>query len=286
MFSFVPLKSGSSLEDSLGQLAKWTWDTIRDGANLNLRVGEETITDLLLLNLTRRFSDTIAVHKWSKIEEGRTTGADWSWCFVGRSRCFVMRVQAKRSDNDQYLHLNHKTGPRKRPQIDLLIASARKRRAFPAYCFYNHVVDESVRNALGNPLSKKWGCAMADARQVREFILAKKNGFKDILMAPMRPWRELGVNENGDYAEAAIEYAKALSGKNRIPGIYKACRNIPDEFKPLLAKYRDSLNLRSRSWSSGTEHSSSGEPCIQMPNDIDGTAIFGLHPEACILKNN
>jgi hypothetical protein len=105
---------------------------------LGLAFSEETITDLLLLELKRAMGGRLQVHKFSKREES-VTGADWVWWLGGRNGWFGMRVQAKRLDHDSliYEHLGYRAKKKTHRQIDLLISAAAKDGIFPAYCFYN-----------------------------------------------------------------------------------------------------------------------------------------------------
>ena len=55
-----------------------TWERLRDAKTFDVRFGEETITDLLLLDLKRKAFQTTSVIQTSKYEE-KNTGTDWEW---------------------------------------------------------------------------------------------------------------------------------------------------------------------------------------------------------------
>jgi Holliday junction resolvase len=55
-------------------------------------MGEETITELLLLELKRRHENEIKIVPFNRRQEARN-GADWAWSFEGK-QWLGMRVQA------------------------------------------------------------------------------------------------------------------------------------------------------------------------------------------------
>ena len=59
-----------------------------DGKALGVEQHEETLTESLLLELSRG-SSYVKVRTYSKAEESRTTGADWAWWWKGTAmvRC-------------------------------------------------------------------------------------------------------------------------------------------------------------------------------------------------------
>jgi hypothetical protein len=44
-----------------------------------MTIGEETLTDLNLLELQAKNPRTVATVKFTRVQEGRRTGADWEW---------------------------------------------------------------------------------------------------------------------------------------------------------------------------------------------------------------
>jgi hypothetical protein len=111
---------------------------LEDAHRLKLSIGEETITELLLLELAKTHTSEVVIHSFNRQAEAKT-GADWEWFFEGHL-WLGMRVQAKRLDytTQQYKHLQYVSG-RKNPirQVDLLLAAAKKTNRYPAYCFYS-----------------------------------------------------------------------------------------------------------------------------------------------------
>ena len=82
---------------SFSRLAIKTWFDLANSSSFgnDLRLGEESITDFLLLDIACAHSQEMRVHKYTKKEESRS-GADWLWCFGHDNRWFLIRVQAKK----------------------------------------------------------------------------------------------------------------------------------------------------------------------------------------------
>lgn len=109
------------------ELAEW----LRDQPS----VGEESLTDWLLFQLRKRSSRRVLYHKCTRYEESRVTGADWEWWFVGNSKNFAIRVQAKKlSHDDFYPQLAYSN--RRGLQIEMLLDSARHQKMLPFYVLY------------------------------------------------------------------------------------------------------------------------------------------------------
>lgn len=71
-----------------------TWERLRDSIDLGIRFGEETITDLLLLDLKRKNPPRTRVLQTPKSKE-KDQGTDWEW-WIGSPRLRWLRfaVQA------------------------------------------------------------------------------------------------------------------------------------------------------------------------------------------------
>lgn len=127
---------------TLADLSRQTWFDIRDSRAKGLPIGEDSITDFLLLDLTRRCPGQVQVRRFNRVEEGRKTGADWEWWFVEGGRGFGIRFQAKLIDRSctKYTQLDRVTPETGRKQINLLISDARDSRhpCSPMYIFYNY----------------------------------------------------------------------------------------------------------------------------------------------------
>jgi hypothetical protein len=134
--------------------------------------GEETITDDLLLNISRAHPGEVLTFQFTKPHE-KNTGADWEWWLTDGSLWFGLLIQAKRLDpkTHKYQQLRKRVGKRKTPQIDLLIEQARVKGIDPLYFFYNY--SRSGASAFkwycgSTPLDlHQLGCTVAHAAAVK-----------------------------------------------------------------------------------------------------------------------
>ena len=233
---------------TFANLAASAWETLKDGFRLKLSIGETTITDLLLLELSRYHSDTIRVIKFNPVREGQL-GADWAWWFLGGNRSFGLRVQAKLFDcgSMSYPGLPRNVGRSKRRQVDVLIEEAKKhafrRKRFPLYpiyCFYNYWPDsdnDPVWNCQSFPPRRSArGCAIADAVAVRRLI---DNNATDLRSIAPRcyPWSCLvccpgGGDTGGPLPDRVHAFCELLAGtESDVPTVRNG---IPDYIPALL----------------------------------------------------
>ena len=147
-----------------------------------LHFNEETVTELLLLDLECSFPGDVTIVPFHKNLEA-VVGADWAWAFVDSDgvSCQAMLVQAKRLDDGdkRYRELRHKQGRPKHgsaaSQMDKLIDTGKRLNLPPVYAFYNHLDDHSrLVNKCGSILSSapahagSWGVTLASAFAVRD----------------------------------------------------------------------------------------------------------------------
>ncbi|WP_238858030.1 DUF6615 family protein [Poritiphilus flavus] len=129
------------------QISQDVWFRLRDTSRASIRQGEETITDIILLEILRSGNKNIIVVQTPKIKEPEK-GTDWEW-WIGNEKTGWLRyaVQAKKIDPKtlNYKSLNYKSGkkPNQKRQVDILKRYAEKNNAIPLYSFYNYV---RVRN--------------------------------------------------------------------------------------------------------------------------------------------
>lgn len=163
-------------------LAERTWHDLSDAAKAGYSLGEESVTDYLLLDLKRRAPIEVIVSKFNRRDEGHTTGADWEWWFVQGGRGFGMRVQAKRLNpaTQKYDTLDHTVRRTGRKQVNLLIgdAEAASPRLYPMYCFYNYIPPGGAqplwRCRSRGPDVREFGCSVADAYSIRALLRRKR----------------------------------------------------------------------------------------------------------------
>lgn len=202
-------------------------------------LGEESITDYLLLNLKRWHPTEISIRKFNKTTEEPLSGADWEWWLGGTPGGWVrMRIQAKRLHNGgTYPYLAHNN------QSTRLIASARKVQAYPLYCFYNNWdlrMFHPPWNCGTQPYQPHlYGCAIADAQDVHAAIQLKHSSLQDIIDR-CYPWSCLvccrGGNRSagGPWAQHIKNFLDRIlmhgqnSGKTDYspPGLFK---NLPED---------------------------------------------------------
>lgn len=158
---------------------------------VNVSFGEETITEINLLEIRRRHPDRVKLLTFSKAQESKITGADWEWHIIGRAYTLKMRVQAKRIYKAGAIgNLYQKGKQASKPQIDLLIEDAKHHNLFPAYCFYCSEVQRTYwvkgkSEPDGEPFET--GCLLADAEVVKE---KSPNKLKDIEVDTV-PWHHI-----------------------------------------------------------------------------------------------
>jgi hypothetical protein len=177
----------------LESLAADTWERLRDAQHLGVRFGEETVTDLVLLELKRTRHPGLQVLQTNKHAES-TQGTDWEWWLGSDSQGWLrFAVQAKRLcvSTGRYLALAHKT--RGEQQIDLLERFASDNGAVPLYCLFNFTEKAGPPSwhcceALTPP---QLGCTLAPAAVIRHAIESHGHRtFRSIHANPRTlPWR-------------------------------------------------------------------------------------------------
>lgn len=142
----------------LEQLAAGTFRRLTYSISHDIAQGEETITDINLLDIAIADTKNCVVEKMNKHHESQS-GVDWEWWIRqpdGRFRRYA--IQAKKlSPNDRYVRLNHKNSHGR--QVALLLKYARLNRCTPLYCFYNHSI--SARS------NKFWHCCRCRIRRAQ-----------------------------------------------------------------------------------------------------------------------
>lgn len=167
------------LDTLLATLSGETWERLRDSMNLAVSFGEETITDLLALDINRKGLKTNTFEQISKPFEAYI-GADFEW-WVGHDHIGWIRfaVQAKKLvlERQQYNFRHANKGNVQ--QIDLLENYAKKVRALPIYCLYNYcdnVDSQGHWPCRLRPFEEKdLGCTVVPSRTIRGLVRGYKN---------------------------------------------------------------------------------------------------------------
>lgn len=189
-----------TLCDTFRSRALWTWDMLDKARSINCQIGEETLTDLNILELKIRHSHEIYSITFNKIDEGKN-GADWEWWFTNsnENKWIGFRVQAKVIDikTQSFEHLYYKNSNNPSHQCDILIndSLAQQHPRIPLYCLYSNW-SNSIEIPLGDEnyygLRELYGCSIIPAFAVR-YLRCKKRKPKHLkhLFQYMRPWHYL-----------------------------------------------------------------------------------------------
>jgi hypothetical protein len=146
------------VEQALNDQSAWTYNTLAQAEALSMTVGEETLTDINLLNIAVSTNPAhCQVRQESKQSESES-GADWEWWFSNGSGGWLsLAVQAKK--------LNYVTGRYDsvdRDQCELLIRVADEIGFEPIYVFY------SAAATSHSPVQV--GCRCVLARDVLRYL--------------------------------------------------------------------------------------------------------------------
>ena len=166
------------LDATLRSLSRDTWERLSVVSHLSalrpVRFGEETITDLLMLELNRQPITRSVFMQTSKRQEA-LSGTDFE-CWLGSDDIGWVRLafQAKKLDLKlgRYTQLNHETNGSR--QIDRLVQYATHHGAIPMYCFYNFYTgadrSEHWHCCKRNFRPDELGCTIAPASTVRNSL--------------------------------------------------------------------------------------------------------------------
>ena len=181
-----------TLDLALATLSRQTWEHLGAAKALSVSFGEETITDLLTLDLKRLGLTTTMWKQTSKPKEANF-GTDFEW-WIGHDTIGWVRfaVQAKKlnvgSQQYNFTHMVHGS-----QQLDILENHARAVGARPLYCLYNYSaeVDPSRHwQCCQHPFqAQDLGCTVVPASTIRTLVRGEKNF--DFVHSGTRtlPWR-------------------------------------------------------------------------------------------------
>ena len=220
--------------EELCKLFSWTawktWWDLCDSKRLGLSISEESITDMLLLDMLRR-TNRIACKKFTRSEE-KKSGADWQWWFISGNQGFPMLIQAKRlySRSDRYEKLGYNN------QTKTLLRTACDYDCLPLFCFYNYW------NSPLLPQNPDWGCALASAQSVKNLLLhsGPKGNRIDSIKPISVPWSSLvcSIDHSGiDFPNAVRRRVMQIPDfrHRTVPEV----RDLPPDVHQLLSKARD-----------------------------------------------
>jgi hypothetical protein len=190
----------------------WTWDRLGAARRYQSKIGEESITDFLVLQWHQACDGSYSIRAFNRREEA-TTGADWELWFTGLSgKWFGLRVQAKIISIEKtwrYSKLHYKN------QTNVLIADALKHGATPLYCLYSYWEDPEASNLPWpcNSMPANWplmGASLLSVQKVQALKPANDNLLLSV--APdLTPWHCLFCCQHfasGDLPTRAAAFAR------------------------------------------------------------------------------
>ncbi|MBH8566965.1 hypothetical protein I8748_33285 [Nostoc sp. CENA67] len=190
-----------TLCDTFKKRSSSTWNMLAKGRSVDCQIGEQTLTDINILQLKISHSSEIYNHTFSTNDEG-LYGADWEWWFTDyrRKKWLGFLVQAKVIDFDtnSFKHLHYRKNSSSLYQCELLIKHAleSQTRLIPLYCFYS--------NWYANyyPEDESYGCSILSAFAVR-YLQSKKSKPKNLkfLLKYMTPWDKLVCCDGNQLAD-------------------------------------------------------------------------------------
>ncbi len=182
-------------------------------------VKEESLTDWFLYDLSEKVP-TIKYKQFTRIEEGRKTGADWEWWFIFSDKeSFAARIQAKKLKPtvDNYPGIAYTSNGLL--QIERLLGDSAKDGFASFYSFYS--TENGGSTMCGGRLNGE-GVYLGEANSLRdEFILKGKK--------PLTP-------------QDILRFTNPISCLFCCPMIFEMSSNIAEGFRQHVKKYFPRLN--------------------------------------------
>ena len=179
------------------RIAESTWHRIGKSWRLRTRLGEETLTDLLVLDfLASAWGYNVKVLQTTKPQEAQQ-GTDLEIRVRhGERDAYVYAIQAKKLYKKGYNHLHVRSSRKQSFQIDILENYAKRSGAIPLYLLFNHVDHSSANSRYWHCCQqsideRQFGCTLVPSWQIRRVIgMYGCRTFKDIHLDPAAlPWR-------------------------------------------------------------------------------------------------
>ena len=158
------------------KIAKDTWERIKQSRSwdVQVRIGEETLTDLLVLDFIRLMKSRAKVFQSTKTQESKQ-GTDLEIrIHAGGNRADVFAVQAKKLyRSKRYDHLKARVKSSDSFQIDILERYSRSVGAIPLYLLYNYVDRDEIQpywHCCQCPDERQLGCTLVPSWNIRRAI--------------------------------------------------------------------------------------------------------------------
>ena len=172
------------------QIAEDTWGRLKQSWDVQVRLGEETLTDLLILDFTRSMEGRTRLFQSTKSQESRR-GTDLEIrIHAGGNRAAAFAVQAKKLDQaDGRYRLDAKA----KSQLDILETYSQSVRAIPLYLLYNYVNRYEIQpywHCCQCLDERQLGCTLVPSWNIRQAIQVRAKKFDAIhTSCAALPWR-------------------------------------------------------------------------------------------------
>ncbi len=254
------------------------WNRIRDTYKASIRQGEETITDIILLEILRLKSSNVQVIQTPKIKE-KEKGTDWEWWIGSKNEGYLRyAIQSKKIDPESrnYKSLNYKSGKganRKR-QIDILTEYAKDNNAIPLYCFYNYVelkdgqdLLEYWHHKINEYQIEQFGWTYTPVDNVLKLLDSKINGNKKFhnihINKDTLPLRYL---LNQKTCKKLLNSCKEKTGKGEtVSGYIKSLPSFFNEIEWIIEKEKEEERMK---------RENEGKSQIVYYRDVSDLSIF------------
>ena len=202
------------------RIAADTWERLKLSRGLKTRLGEETLTDLLVLDFVRLMGCRARLFQSTKLQESKR-GTDLEIrIHAGGNRAIAFVLQAKKLNRDErYVGFKAKVNSTNSLQLKILEEYAESVRAVPLYLLYNYVCrDElgSYWNCRGRPDEEveQLGCTVVPSRIIRRSGCKRgRSNFDWIHKSKLAlPWRCLFNCPHQCALRYDSEYIKPVDG--------------------------------------------------------------------------
>ena len=211
------------------KIAHDTWERLSLSRDLRVRLGEETLTDLLALDFTRSMKGHARLFQSTKAQES-IEGTDLVILIhAGGNRGFRFAVQAKKlyqhEAQDRYDNLNATVKSSASSQIDILETHSQGAHAIPLYLLYNYVRRNDIQpywHCCRCPDESQLGCTFVPSWIIRQAVSNRghRNFHSIHASRASLPWRCLfdcpqGRAHQLSIVRGSIRDLRAQTHKNR-----------------------------------------------------------------------
>ncbi len=182
---------------SVEEIAEGAWERMQYSLRYDVRLGEETLTELLLLDFVSGMpAQRFRLYQFTKQEESQF-GADIEIVVKDGGQVVVLAIQAKKlSRCGRYDSLNARAGGTNRHQIDVLEDYSGQIGAIPVYLLYNHTdKPRSSWHCCQKLDEKQLSCTLVPSWEIRRAIEKRGSRTFDAVHSSHSalPWRCLFV---------------------------------------------------------------------------------------------